>query len=183
MKRPYFKINNQGMTFIEVLIALVILVTGILGAVAMQASVKKGSFDAMQRSIASALAQDIIERMRGNHSDALSLYARTDYGATLDDIPDPRCNSIANICDTATELATNDRYEWEVSLMGADVIQGSGTAGGLVGGTACISRTGNEVKVVVSWLGRTNISDSKKDESCGTAGNKRRQVIVEAFIN
>ena len=54
------------MTFIEVLIALVILIMGILGAVAMQATAKKGSFDAMQRSVASALAQDIIERMRGN---------------------------------------------------------------------------------------------------------------------
>ena len=59
------------MTFIEVLIALVILIMGILGAVAMQATAKKGSFDAMQRSVASALAQDIIERMRGNDATAL----------------------------------------------------------------------------------------------------------------
>ena len=60
--------KQKGMTFIEVLIALVIMVTGILGAVAMQATAKKGSFDAMQRSLASSLAQDIIERMRSNNA-------------------------------------------------------------------------------------------------------------------
>jgi type IV pilus assembly protein PilV len=32
----------------------------------MQAVAQKSSFDAMQRSIASSLAQDIIERMRNN---------------------------------------------------------------------------------------------------------------------
>ena len=64
--------SQKGMTFIEVLVALLILVTGILGAVAMQATAKKGSFDAMQRSVASALAQDILERMRSNDSTALS---------------------------------------------------------------------------------------------------------------
>jgi type IV pilus assembly protein PilV len=65
------------MSFIEVLIALVILVTGILGAVAMQATAKKGSLDALQRSIASALTQDILERMRSNDVNELNNYANT----------------------------------------------------------------------------------------------------------
>ena len=56
--------KHQGMTLIEVMVALIILVLGILGAVGMQATAKQGSFDAMQRSIASSLAQDIVERMR-----------------------------------------------------------------------------------------------------------------------
>jgi type IV pilus assembly protein PilV len=74
----HLKINHQkGMSFIEVLIALVILVTGILGAVAMQATAKKGSLDALQRSIASALTQDILERMRSNDVNELNNYANT----------------------------------------------------------------------------------------------------------
>ena len=73
------KTQQCGMTFIEVLIALVIMVTGILGAVAMQATAKKGSFDAMQRALASALAQDIIERMRSNDATTLANYAGTEY--------------------------------------------------------------------------------------------------------
>tara|TARA_R110000744_G_scaffold332085_1_gene437495 strand:- start:1062 stop:1571 length:510 start_codon:yes stop_codon:yes gene_type:complete len=169
------------MTFIEVLVAVFILVTGILGAVAMQASAKKGSFDAMQRSVASALAQDIIERMRSNNARALAGYAATDYGETLDSTPVKRCNTVAGLC-TPAEMVTNDRYEWEVSLMGADVVNNGNNRAGLTGVRGCVSHVANAVTVVISWEGRTDIADAKKD-SCGTASAKRRQVFVEAFIN
>ena len=65
--------KQQGMTLIEVLVALFVLVTGVLGAIALQTNAKQGSFDAMQRSLASALAQDIIERIRSNNADAVIL--------------------------------------------------------------------------------------------------------------
>jgi len=175
--------NKQlGMTFIEVLVALFILATGVLGAVAMQATVKKGSFDAMQRSLASALAQDIVERMRNNDATALAGYMKTNYGVALDAVPAKRCNTPATVCDAA-EMITNDTYEWEAVLMGADVYHGLNKTGGLVGGRACISNTLQAITVVISWQGRTSISDAKKVNGCGTAGDKRRQVIVEAFIN
>jgi len=172
---------NKGMTFIEVLVAVFILVTGILGAVAMQATAKKGSFDAMQRSVASALAQDIIERMRSNDAIALAGYAGTDYGVELNSAPDERCNKFANLC-TPGEMVINDRYEWEMSLMGADVVNDGDNIAGLTGVRGCISDASNAVTVVISWEGRTAITDAEKN-SCGTAGNKRRQVIIEAFIN
>ncbi|MFB1015737.1 MAG: hypothetical protein QMC51_08795 [Alteromonadaceae bacterium] len=43
----------------------------------MQATAKKGSLDALQRSIASALTQDILERMRSNDVNELNNYANT----------------------------------------------------------------------------------------------------------
>lgn len=183
IRKTHFKnYPCKGMTFIEVLVALFILVTGVLGAVAMQATVKKGSFDAMQRSVASALAQDIVERMRGNDATALGGYVKSDYGVTLDGVPDKRCNTFAGAC-TPAEMVTNDLYEWEAALMGADVLKGTAKVGGLVGGRACITNNLNAFTIVVSWQGRTDISDSKKANDCGTTGDKRRQVIVEAFIN
>ena len=172
---------SKGLTFIEVLVAVFILVTGILGAVAMQASAKKGSFDAMQRSLASALAQDILERMRSNNPTTLAAYAATNYGETLDSVPAKRCNTVVGVCSPA-EMVINDRYEWEMSLMGADVVNDDKNLAGLTGARACISQALNAVTVVVSWEGRTEIIDAGKD-SCGTAGSKRRQVIVKAFIN
>lgn len=173
--------EQRGMTFLEVLIALFILITGVLGAVAMQATAKKGSFDAMQRSVASALAQDIIERMRSNDATTLANYVGSTYGSSLNAVPSKRCNTVATAC-TAAEMVTNDLYEWEVALMGADVKQGIKSIGSLIDGRACITHADNAVTVVVSWQGRTAIKDSKKS-SCGVAGDKRRQVIVEAFIN
>jgi type IV pilus assembly protein PilV len=182
VNKHFSKNKPLGMTFIEVLVALFILATGVLGAVAMQATVKKGSFDAMQRSLASALAQDIVERMRNNDATALAGYMKTDYGVALDSVPLKRCSTAATACDAA-EMITNDTYEWEAALMGADVYQGTVKTGGLVGGRACISNAVQAITVVISWQGRNGISDAQKANACGTAGDKRRQVIVEAFIN
>ena len=175
--------KQAGMTFIEVLIALVIMVTGILGAVAMQATAKKGSFDAMQRSLASSLAQDIVERMRSNDSTTLANYAGTNYGVALNGVPGKRCRTSDGLCTTA-EMATNDQYEWEMALMGADVKYGTKNAGGLVNARACVNVANNAVTVVITWEGRTKIKneDDVSTRDCSLLAGERRQVVVEAFI-
>lgn len=183
---PKMNRQQQGMTFIEVLIALVILVTGILGAVGMQATAKQGSFDAMQRSIASSLAQDIISRMRANAPTAdaditLANYALSDYGSALNAEPDNRCDTEAGCTVASGNMITNDIYEWEVALMGADVLSGTNNAGGLVGAAACISQDGHAYTVVVSWQAKSTLTDNAAFE-CGAAGGNRRQVVVETFI-
>jgi type IV pilus assembly protein PilV len=167
------KRNQHGMTFIEVLVALFIIVTGILGAVAMQASAKKASFDAMQRSLASSLTQDIIERMRNNDFTALASYAGT-YGDGT---------SPAQVCDqnnfcNAAQLAVSDLNEWDQSLFGSNV---SNNAGGLNKATGCIAVAGNQVDVTISWEGREKTSVGGAVD-CGTSNSKRRQVSVRVFI-
>jgi type IV pilus assembly protein PilV len=178
--------KQQGMTFLEVLIGLVILVTGILGAVAMQVTAKQGSFDAMQRSLASSLAQDIISRMRANAplinpNVTLAQYAVNNYGAALNALPGNRCRIAAAVPCTALEVATNDMYEWEAALMGADVIFEGKNNGGLVGAAACITQNVNLYTVIVSWQARNSTMDNGIN-ACGTAGSKRRQVVVQSFI-
>ncbi|ALO34134.1 hypothetical protein CMT41_04860 [Colwellia sp. MT41] len=178
--------KQQGMSFIEVLIALVILVTGILGAVAMQITAKQGSFDAMQRSLASSLVQDIIARMRAQTPSidpglTLSEYVKNDY-AKGDGVYKGDA-SVVNMID-------NDRYEWELALMGGNVTTNDGTSvGGLVGGRGCITLSmdedGNTIEnaytVVVSWQAKSKTTDSAVI-NCGVSGAKRRQVVVQTFI-
>jgi type IV pilus assembly protein PilV len=169
------------MTFLEVLIALVIMVTGILGAVAMQVTAKQGSFDAMQRSLASSLAQDIIAKIRASDPTNLAAYVADDYGVTLNDLPSLRCAQPNALC-TPAQMVTNDIYEWELALVGGDVTSEGKNRGGLIGGQGCIFQNGNALTVVVSWQGRNEIKDSKKSDGCGAASKKRRQVVVQAFI-
>ena len=180
---PIFTLSkkNQGMTFIEVLVSLVILVTGILGAVAMQASAKKGSFDAMQRSVASAVAQDIIERIRSNSASTtmLSTYAGT-YGAAARTVPANRCDKPNSLC-TPANMMTNDLYEWTNMLMGADAKDGSANAGGLVGARGCITQTAQVIEVVISWEGRIKTVDGGSG-SCGISSTSRRQLSMKTFI-
>lgn len=173
--------KQTGMTFIEVLIALFIMVTGILGTVAMQATAKKGSFDAMQRSLASSLAQDIVERIRSNDATILANYAGTNYGEALGSSV-PSCTTSVG-CNSAN-MVTNDLYEWELALMGADVKSGTSNAGGLVDARACININVNAVTVVITWEGRTKIKSNTDDSTrgCSSLKGERRQVLVEAFV-
>jgi len=179
------KKSNKGMTFIEVLVALFIMVTGILGAVAMQATAKKGSFDAMQRSLASSLAQDMIERMRSNDSAILESYEGV-YGAKNLTAPTNRCDKSNSLC-TSAQMVTNDLYEWEQAIKGANVQLAGKNVGGLANASGCITHTVNQVVIVVTWQGREKISDGAQKnstlaKSCGTSGNKRRQVVIDGFI-
>ncbi|MCW8863965.1 MAG: type IV pilus modification protein PilV [Colwellia sp.] len=191
------RINNyskkaQGMTFIEVLIALVIMVTGILGAVAMQATAKKGSFDAMQRSIASSLAQDIIEKMRSNDANPITAilptYVGTYGGTDPGDPPVPACNTPGALC-TSAQMVANDLYQWTQSLRGADTTADGQNVGGLINAIGCITESNNAVTITVSWQGRTRTQDGAANDAnfatnttCGTANDQRRQVHIQAFI-
>lgn len=185
--------QQNGMTFIEVLIALVIMVTGILGSVAMQATAKKASFDAMQRSLASSLAEDIISKIRAstpppppppalsNIPAFLATYAATNYGGDNYDEPAERCLLNTTVCNTAQILA-NDQFEWERALMGGDVTISGQNAGGLIGATGCINVAANLVVVTVSWQGRQDMTDNATFATCGISGERRRQVVIRAFI-
>lgn len=185
------KTTQKGFTLIEVLVALFILSTGILGAVAMQASAKKGSFDAMQRSMASTLAQNILERMRGNDgsigSNVLDGYNGS-YGKTPLGEPSNRCDLPASLC-SPVELITNDLYEWEQSLIGADSKDGTANIGGLSQVLGCINHSNGVVSVAISWEGREETSDGAINngdtfgENCGSSSLKRRQIVVNGFIN
>jgi type IV pilus assembly protein PilV len=173
-----FKYKQLGLTFVEVMVALFILVTGILGAVALQATAKQSSFDAMQRSIASSLTQDIIERMRNNDPLALEVY-EGNYGnnnASAAAVCDEN-----NLCNPAN-MANRDLFEWEQAIMGANVLNGTTNVGGLVGVVGCIVHTNNAVVVTVSWQGKSELKDAKKVDNCGTGSNNRRQVTAEVFI-
>jgi type IV pilus assembly protein PilV len=182
--------KQKGMTFIEVLIAFVIMVTGILGAVAMQATAKKGSFDAMQRSLASALAQDMLERMRSNDarpiSGILNTYAGI-YGADPGAAPAPACNTPGTLCNSAQMVAT-DLYQWTQLLRGANITSGGENVGGLINATGCVTENNNAVTVTISWQGRISTQDGAAaatfatDVGCGTANDQRRQVHIQAFI-
>jgi type IV pilus assembly protein PilV len=185
------KKGYKGFTLIEVLVALFILSTGILGAVAMQASAKKGSFDAIQRSLASTLAQNILERMRGNDArmggNVLDGYNGS-YGSSPLAAPANRCDLPASLC-TPVELITNDLYEWEQSLIGADSKDGTANIGGLSQVLGCINHSNGVVSVAISWEGREETSDGAINnndtfgEGCGSSSNKRRQIVVNGFIN
>lgn len=177
------KLAGHGM--LEVLIALVVISLGMLGAAALQATSKRAALETKQRLIATFLANDIIERMRNNPA-ALASYAGSNVGGgTIAAEPSPNCSG-ASPCQPA-QLAVHDRWLWEQSIDGAAIRYGTTKAGGLVKPTGCISQSNGQIQVVISWHGSEQTSDTGAgaagNADCGTASASRRQLVVDTFIS
>ncbi len=172
----------KGTSMIEVLVALVILSFGALGAAAMQVTSKKANHEAQQRFIATYLANDIIEKMRINPA-VLVTYAGADVGnGSIAAEPNPNC-STGNDC-TSNELALHDRWLWEQAIDGVAVRVGGANTGGLVQPTGCIANNAGRIQIVISWWGSEQTSDAGTNgvAACGTASSHRRQLVVNTFI-
>lgn len=100
-----------GFTLAEVLVGLVLLAIGIMGAVAMQSKAQRSRLESHLMSQALHLASSLGERM---HANALQrdTYLAFEYNAAIDgapQIPQPLCFDGAR-CNTA-QLAAFDLYE------------------------------------------------------------------------
>lgn len=174
--------RQKGVGLIEVLIAVLVLSVGLLGMVAMQITAKRNSFEAAQRSIATGLSRDILERIRSNPGEVATYVAQLGNGS-ISTAP-ASCNTAA--C-TPNALALRDLYEWEQLLDGAaEKITIAGTAvnaGGLVEPRACITNNAGVVTVAIVWKGVAEM-DNPTASSCGEssglygAGNKQRRLMV-----
>ncbi|MGQ9427295.1 type IV pilus modification protein PilV [Gilvimarinus sp. F26214L] len=183
--------KQSGIGLIEVLIAMIIFALGILGLASMQLSAKRTAYDALQRSIATNLARDVLERIRSNPSPAaLAVYGAADEigGATLGSEPTPTCSSEATECEPA-QLATHDLWEWERALDGASETLAGNMAGGLVSPKACITNTNNVIKVVIAWKGSEGLQDAIAAEPCGqdlglygTDDKDRQLVVISTYV-
>ena len=142
--------THRGVALIEVLVAFAIFSVGVLGTFSMQIAAKRVNNDAAQQSIATALARDILARIRAN-SGALDAYVVDDIGVeeplAVGDCSSDACSNLL--------LAGRDIYEWSESLSGEQervVIDGYDIASaGLVDPLACIKNDVGIVSVSISW--------------------------------
>jgi len=148
--------TQQGFTLVEVMVTVFVVAIGLLAAAALQAVSKKAAVDAIQRTTATVVAQEMIERIRANPI-LMSQYDGNVGSAP----PQPACGSSSNCTDT--DLIAYDRYSWWQNLEGAaEKINIGGTAtetaGGLRNPKGCVRVSGNLVEVVVVWRGMSKIT-------------------------
>lgn len=193
----------RGVGLIEVLIALLVLSVGLLGIVGMQITAKKANYEAVQRTTASHLAQDVIARIRAN--------PRGDYvdgnvlGAAAldpqDDEPAPNCYAGAP-CTIAQAVAM-DVFQWTLAMQGQaetrDVDDESTATGGLVSPRACLvgpDGASGQYELAIVWRGTDELEPRKLgNKFCGGAldgsnlygseadptDDKRRRILLLDF--
>lgn len=99
-------LKQQGATLIELLIALIIMVTALVGLAALQAKSVQANQSSLYRSQASFLSSDILERMRANRQSALSgAYDLSGFSHTLPQLNNNQADD--DIAAWLTDLATH----------------------------------------------------------------------------
>jgi type IV pilus assembly protein PilV len=181
--------SQRGVGLIEVLVALAVLSIGLLGVAQMQVIAKKSSHEAMQRTLAVFLANDVIARMKRNPAALTTIYAGAQLGqGAMGSKPGKDCINARAPC-AADDLARYDLWEWEQALDGYaeqfDDGAGPQQAGGLVDAVGCISVSNQtSVRVVIVWRGLTSTS-TPPPVGCSDAGADayRRQIQINTVIN
>lgn len=123
------KKQQGGATLIEVLVSMVIIMVGVLGAIGLKVVSARAVADSNLRSTAAMYAQDILERARANPARATSGGYNLAAGAQPPSAP-------VNIAET-------DLVEWSTRLS-TNLPSGKGT----------VNVVGSAVTVTVQWLER-----------------------------
>ena len=110
--------KRSGFSLIEVLVSILVLALGVIGAAAMQLTALRTTQQSALQSTALQLASEMADKIRANDSqmaqpDLNNLFLAVDYRAAADAAPDPPAKlCYANACN-GEELARFAIYEWE----------------------------------------------------------------------
>lgn len=137
---------TRGALLIEVLIALLLCAFGLLGFAALQARASSAQFEALQRSQALILLQDMASRVNANRANAGDYVTAGLLGeAGLED-----CTALAS--------AALDRCEWGNLLRGNSETRATASVGAMLSARGCIVRaagTTDRYVLSVAWVGVT----------------------------
>ena len=164
------QVRQSGFTLIEVLIAILVLLFGLLGLAGVQVRATQAEFESYQRKQAFLLLQDMVDRIQANRLRAVcyaltaastgSPYAGTGAG-TL-----PTCGLGAGLDEL---VAQNDLSAWSTALLGAAEVQAGNQIGAMLGARGCVTNDGGGVYTVsVAWQGMSATAAPPAGLKCGT---------------
>ncbi|MDO8862483.1 type IV pilus modification protein PilV [Haliea sp. E1-2-M8] len=189
--------RQGGLGLIEILVAVLVFAVGLLGLVGAQVSAKRNGLEAQQRSTATALARDLLERMRSNPRQLQAYLLDNAAPADAAPITSPTCarssaaGAGAHRC-TPAELAAHDLGEWLQLLAGAAAVATvdgvERPVAGLLEPRACVAVASGRVSVAIAWRGLQPLTGSA-ESSCGAGGGwygpadeLRRVLVMRSWI-
>jgi type IV pilus assembly protein PilV len=140
--------RQDGATIIEVLVAVILVVVGLLGLAGLQSRVSLAQVEAFQRAQAIVLVQDMASRINAN---------RRNVGSYVTGTGMPKGTDVgAQSCSGLTGAAL-DLCEWNNELVGAGETSGTSNVGAMLGARGCVESVQNtmpyQVRVSVVWQG------------------------------
>ena len=139
---------NKGFSLLELLVAVLIVAVGLLGIAGLQLASAQNNRGALERSVATFLAEDMLERARANPA--------ADYTVAAGP-PAAFVDCLADTC-SAAELARFDVAVWKCALgqwretplcqgLPSSLLRGPG----LPAGDGTVAANGDAVTVEIAW--------------------------------
>lgn len=191
---------QAGFTLIEVLVALLIIVLGLLGLAGMQARIQQAEFESYQRTQALILLYDMVDRINVHRETASCFQVTTDAAAGtpylgVESTVNPACAASTSADNT---MANNSINEWSGLLSGSAETKGGAAVGAMVGARGCVTYTaGSELThpttgavllgtgiytVAVAWQGTIDTVIPTVNCANGVYGAEaRRRVVSTTF--
>lgn len=122
---PHRVRSDAGFSIIEVLVAIIILSIGMLGAVGMQTAALQSNKESRNQAAATSFARELAEKMRGNHIVAIRSAAgdinpyvldATLDASTVISIPSQNCFTAATGCTALEDVARWDMADWQLRV-------------------------------------------------------------------
>lgn len=186
---------QRGVTLIEVLIALLVLAFGLLGAAGLLVRAQQVEFESYQRKQALMIIENFVARMQANRPVADECYAKTTAATgapsfgTATALPQPFTCTAGSAAQQATAVA--DLTALQNALLGAGETDGGGNVGALLNARGCASVTGTALagytfNVSVAWQGTVETAPPAATTTCGTglygSENLRRAISVSFYV-
>mgnify|MGYP001071981593 CR=1 FL=1 len=176
----------KGVALIEILISLLILSVGVIGLSNVQINAKRVAQEALQRTKASSLASDMLERIRANPK-GFAAYNGAEVGRSSITAEPADCRLMA--C-TPTDVAARDLWEWQRALDGADETRVADEVTRQVGGLylpyGCVvtdlGGQAGRVQVTVAWEGFRDLGYAGANACGAVLGLKRQLLSFESFV-
>lgn len=144
----------RGATMLEVLVTLLIIMIGLLGAVGLMVRASSAQMESYQRVQALILLEDMRNRIEANRAVA-TCYSEgatgTEFGTGYSGTPTCAAGSAAQ-----NQQAIDDMTQWHSLLLGSAESKGGTNVGAMLGARGCVSEidAANKIYMVtVAWQG------------------------------
>jgi type IV pilus assembly protein PilV len=182
-----FALRQGGLTLIEVLVSVIILLVGLLGLAALMTNSQKAEAESYQRAQALLLLQDMVGRINANRAVA-ACYAVTTDASTGTPYLGVGADVSTLVCGvgsaTANTRAIQDLSAWSSLLAGASETSGGTNLGAMVGARGCVTAPNpnpdNIYTVSVAWQGltATRAPDATLNCATGLYGDEKLRRVV-----
>ncbi len=137
--------TQRGITMIEVLVSMFILVIGLLGLAALQSRLQVSEMESYQRAQALILLDDMANRIMINRKNAANYVT-----GTSTPLGPGACPTVTS----ASSVQEIDANEWCNALQGAAETSTAGNVGAMIGARGCVTNPAtNEYLVTGAWQG------------------------------